>query len=186
MPRLPPRRSAAIMLVGLLVLLDGCGPKKPDFAPACPRADLLWEAADFSRYRDSSATATQDIRDLVLSGRITGIQAKCQQGDTAAELTADLAVAIRFTRGPAMQGRAADVQYFVAVTEGGQVRDKQIFAVHVVFPENQDQVTWLSDPVHMVFPVSPTKSGAAYTVLASFQFTRDELSAMRRRSTTAP
>ena len=55
MPSLPPRRAAAILLVGLLTLLAGCGPAKDEFAPVCPHADLVWQAADLSRYRDESA-----------------------------------------------------------------------------------------------------------------------------------
>jgi hypothetical protein len=35
--------------------------------------------------------------------------------------------------------------------------------------------------VHMVFPINPTKSGAAYTVLAGFQLTEDELAVNRRK-----
>jgi hypothetical protein len=38
----------------------------------------------------------------------------------------------------------------------------------------------------MVFPVSPTKSGAAYTVLAGFQLTPDELAYNRRHGVGTP
>jgi hypothetical protein len=73
-----------------------------------------------------------------------------------------------------------DVPYFLAVLEGGQILDKKIYPAHIVFPANTDQVTWNSEGVHMVFPVSATKSGAAYTVLAGFQLTPDELAVNRR------
>ena len=181
MPSLPPRRSAAIILIGLLTLLDGCGPGKDEFAPPCPRATLLWEAADISRYRDESATANQDIRDLVLFGRIVAVPARCQAGDTAKELAADVGVTVQLARGPAMQGREVDVPFFLAVTEGGQILDKKVFQTHIVFPANTDTVTLTSQLVHMVFPISSTKSGAAYTVLAGFQLTEDELAVNRRK-----
>lgn len=181
MPSLPPRRSAAIILIGLLTLLDGCGPGKDEFAPPCPRATLLWEAADISRYRDESITANQDIRDLVLFGRIIAIPARCQAGDTATQLAADVGITVQLARGPAMQGREADVPTFLAVTEGGRILDKKVFTTHVVFPPNTDTVTLTSQLVHMVFPISPTKSGAAYTVLAGFQLTEDELAVNRRK-----
>jgi hypothetical protein len=186
MPSLPSRRAAAILLIGLLTLLDGCGPGKDEFAPVCPRADLLWEAADLSRYRDESSTAIQDIRDLVLSARIIAIPAKCQQGDTATQVAADVGVTIQFTRGPAMQGRTVDVPFFLAATEGGRVLDKKIYVMRVIFPENVDQVALTSDGVHMVFPVSTTKSGAAYTVLAGFQLTEQELAFNRRKGISHP
>ena len=186
MPSLPPRRAAAIVLAGLLTLLAGCGPGKDEFAPVCPRADLLRQAADIGRYRDESASATQDIRDLVLSGRIMAISGKCQAGDSAKQLAADVAVSMRFTRGPAMQGRETDVLFFLAITAGDEIFTKKVYQVHVVFPANIDQVTWTSDPVHMVFPISPTKSGAAYTVLAGFQLTEQELAFNRRHGGGRP
>jgi hypothetical protein len=186
MPSLPPRHAAAILLVGLLPLLDGCGPAKDEFAPVCPRATLLWQAADLNRYRDESAAGVQDIRDLILSARVVAVPAKCSAGKSKSEIAADVGVTVQLTRGPAMQGRAADVEYFLAVTENGNILDKQVYHSPVVFPPNLDQVTLTSQPVHMVFPVSATKSGAAYTVLAGFQLTPDELAYNRRHGVPAP
>ena len=186
MPCLPPRHATAILLLGLLTLLDGCGPGKDEFAPVCPRATPLWEAADLSRYRDESAASTQDIRDMILSGRVTAIPAKCEAGDKASQLAADVGITVQLTRGPAMQGRATNVQYFLAVTENGNILDKQVYQSAVVFPPNVDQVTLTSPSVHMVFPISPTKSGAAYTVLAGFQLTPEELAYNRRHGVGTP
>jgi hypothetical protein len=189
MPSLPPRHAAAILVVGLLTLLDGCGPGKDQFAPTCPRADLVWQAADLSRYRDESGGGLKDIRDLILAGRILGIdraQTKCMPGATSTELAADVAVIVQLTRGPAMDGRVADVQYFLAVTENGNILDKQVYHSPVVFPANVDQVTLSSQVVHMVFPVSATKSGAAYTVLTGFQLTPEELAYNRSHGVGVP
>jgi hypothetical protein len=191
MPSRPPRHAAKILLpglmLGLLPLLGGCGPGKDQFAPVCPRADLVWQAADLTRYRAEAASGTQDIRDLVLSGRILGIdraQTKCMPGDTNKQLAADVAILVQLTRGPAMQGRQANVEYFLAVTENGNIVDKQVYQSPVVFPPNIDQVKLSSPVVHMVFPISPTKTGAAYTVLAGFQLTPDELDYNRRHGVT--
>jgi hypothetical protein len=180
--RLPPRCAALLFLAGLGMSLTGCGPDRDQFAPPCPRANLLWDAADISRYRDESASATQDIRDLVMSGRIIAIPAKCQAGDSAKQLAADVGVTMQLTRGPAMQGRETDVPFFLAVTEGDRILDKHVYLAHIVFPANVDRVSLTSDLVHMVFPISPTKTGAAYTVLAGFQLTPDELAVNRRRA----
>jgi len=186
MPCLPPRHATAILLLGLLTLLGGCGPGKDEFAPVCPRASLLWEAADLSRYRDESAASTQDIRDLILSGRVVAVPATCEAGKSASQLAADVGVTVQLTRGPAMQGRTTNVEYFLAVTENGNILDKQVYQSPVVFPPNVDQLKLTSPLVHMVFPVGPTKSGAAYTVLAGFQLTPDELAYNRRHGVAAP
>jgi len=72
------------------------------------------------------------------------------------------------------------------VTENGNILDKQVYHSPVVFPPNIDQVTLTSQIVHMVFPVSSTKSGAAYTVLAGFQLTPEELAYNRRHGIGTP
>jgi hypothetical protein len=176
-----PRRLARLappLLATAVALLAGCGPGKDEFAPVCPVASPLWQAADITRYRDETAKY-QDIRDLILSGHIVAIPAKCSAGDKKNQLAADVSVTIQLTRGPAMQGRQTDVPLFLAVVENGQILDKRVMQGHFVFPEGLDQITWTGDPVHMVFPISAAKTGAAYTVLAGFQLTPEELAVNR-------
>jgi hypothetical protein len=182
MPSRLPRPAIQILMATTLVLLASCGPGKDEFAPVCPVATPLWQAADLARFRDESAAANADVRDLILSGHIVAMPAKCQPGDKPNQLAADVSITLQLTRGPAMEGRAADVPVFLAVAEGDKILDKQVFPQHFVFPSGLDQVTWTSNPVHLVFPVSPTKTGAAYTVLAGFQLTPQELSLNRARA----
>jgi hypothetical protein len=78
------------------------------------------------------------------------------------------------------------VPFFLAVTEAGRILDKKVYQTDIVFPPNVDTVTLSSLPVHMVFPVSATKSGAAYTVLAGFQLTQAELAVNRRNGVGHP
>lgn len=181
MARLP-RLVLPALLATALATLAGCGPGKDEFAPVCPTATPLWQAADLARYRDESAAAALDVRDMILAGHIVAIPAKCMPGDSKGQLAADVSITVQLTRGPAMQGRVADVPLFIAVTEGNKILEKRVFTPHLVFPVGLDQVTWNSDPIHMVFPVSPTKTGAAYTVIAGFQLTREELAFNRAHS----
>jgi hypothetical protein len=52
----------------------------------------------------------------------------------------------------------------------------------VVFPSNVDRITLSPGEVNLLLPVSSTKSGAAYTVLAGFQLTPDQMTQTRRRT----
>ncbi len=187
MPRRLPRPTTPLLALTVTMLsgalLSGCGPSRDQFAPACPTANLVWEAADLTRYRDEANAANEDVRDLVLSAHIIAMPAKCQEGDTSKQLAADVGIIMRLERGPAMQGRQVDVPFFLAVTEGDRILDKKVYQTSIAFPPNVDQVTMSSQMVHMVFPVSPTKTGAAYTVLAGFQLTPDELAVNRHRNT---
>jgi hypothetical protein len=181
MPSRLPRPATQILLATALALLAGCGPGKDEFAPVCPTATPLWQAADLARYQDASAAANQDVRNLILSGHIVAIPGKCQPGDKPNQLAADVSITIQLTRGPAMQGREADVPLFLAVAEGDKILDKQVFQTHNVFPAGVDQMTLTGSPVHLVFPISATKTGAAYTVYAGFQLTPAELAINRAR-----
>jgi hypothetical protein len=50
-----------------------------------------------------------------------------------------------------------------------------------VFPSNVDRVT-LTSGENLLLPVTATKSGAAYTILAGFQLTPDQMTQTRRRT----
>jgi hypothetical protein len=126
-------------------------------------------------------STANDLTDLILHGRIAGVAGQCQPGNSKAQLAVGLTVSLEMTRGPAMAGREADVQYFVAVTEGETILDKRIFVTRVAFPANVDRITWTSDLANLVLPISTTKSGAAYSILIGFQLTPDELAANRQR-----
>jgi hypothetical protein len=164
----------------LLLPLFGCGPERNAFAPLCPAPRLIPALADLTRY--AGPGPAHDLTDLILQARVTAVNGKCQAGDDKSILPTTVQVTISVIRGPAMQGREADVPVFLAVAEGDTIRDKQVFPVHVVFPPNVDRLSMNSGDINLGLPVSPEKSGAAYGIIAGFQLTPDELAANRRAS----
>jgi hypothetical protein len=165
----------------LAALLAGCGPARNQFAPACPRPSFLGDAADLDIYRPGSAPGgPHDLTDLVLHARIVGVNGNCKEGDKKAQLATAANVLIELTRGPAMQGQETDVPVFLAVTEGDTILDKHVYLVHATFPSNVDRMTLGTGEIDMILPITPTKSGAAYSILAGFQLTPDQLAQSRR------
>ena len=173
-------RAAVAAPLGLLTLLAACGPGRNEFPPACPSATLVRPTADLIRYRAGSTG--RDLTDVMLQGRIAGVNGACRRGDRNNTLAVTSRFSAEFSRGPAMQGRDADVLVFVAVTEGERILDKQIYQIRVSFPPNLDRITVTSGDVDMLLPVSQEKSGAAYTIIAGFQLTPEELEANRMRA----
>ena len=172
-------RSVVRFCVPVLLLpLFGCGPGRNTFAPVCPTARLVPALADLTRY--AGPGPGHDLTDLVLQARITAVNGQCQAGDSKLVLPATVQVSISVQRGPAMQGREADVPVFLAVTEGETVEAKQPLPVHIVFPPNVDRMVVTSRDIDLSLPVSPEKSGASYGIIAGFQLTPDELAANRR------
>lgn len=172
--RSPPRRFAAAVLAPLA--LAGCGGDGESFAPACPGAAIVRDAADITRFRGPS----RDLTDMALDGRITGLQGKCARAGRDAVLTT-VTPALELTRGPAAQGRTAELAYFVAVGQGERILDKQVFALRAEFPPNTDRVRLSGDDVELRLPVKPGETAAAYRVLVGFQLTPEELELNRSR-----
>lgn len=178
----PPLRDAwlRIFIVGALpsLALAGCGGGTEDaFAPACPGAAIVRDAADLSRFRGGA----HDLVDTVLAGRITGINGNCKR-DGADTVVTTVQVGIELTRGPAAPGREARVAYFVAVLDGERILDKQAFPLRAEFPANTDRLRLAGDDVELRLPVRPDKTAAAYRIQVGFQLTPEELEYNRQRA----
>jgi len=160
-----------------LLALAGCGSGTADaFAPACPSAAIVRDAADLSRYRD----ARRDLIDTELEGRITGINGNCKR-DGADTVLTTIQVGIELTRGPAAPGRQAQVAYFVAVLDGERILDKQVFPLRAEFPANADRLRLVGDDVELRLKVQENKTAAAYRIDVGFQLTPAELESNRQR-----
>jgi len=178
LPALPlPALARLALAVALpLPLLAGCGGDGAGFPPPCPRPSILRDANDLFRYRG----AGRDITDSVLEGRITGISGTCKR-DGPDAVAATVSVGIELTRGPAANSRTADIAYFVAVSEGDRVLDKQVYQLRAEFPENTDRVRLSGDSVDLRLPVTDKKTAAAYQITVGFQLSPAELQVNRAR-----
>lgn len=166
-------------LVATAVALGGCGETGDQFPPPCPAASILGDAADLTRYRG----AGQDITDMVLSGKITGLSGSCKRtGDGSVVLTT-VTIGLDLTRGPAAPGRVASAAYFVALTQGDTILAKQVYPLHAAFPPNTDHIRLAGDEVQVQVPNKGKEGAAAYRVIVGFELTPQELATNRRRGT---
>ena len=160
-----------------LPILAGCGATGDQFRPACPRPAILRDANDLQRFRGNR----RDVLDTVVQGRITSISGDCKRAGSKT-VAATVNVGMELTRGPAANSRTADVAFFVAVSEGDRVLDKQVYTLRAEFPENTDRLRLSGDSVDLILPVTATKSAEAYQVTVGFQLTPAELEANRQRA----
>ncbi len=175
------RLSRLVPLALLTAGLAGCGPDKNEFAPPCPQPSLVQNLSDISRYRANSTG--HDLTDLVIQGRITQIGGTCkfvEKGSLKVETTVVLRAEMQ--RGPSMPAGEVEVPVFLAIADGNTIIDKTVFPVRVSFPANVDRVTMTSPEVMLVLPTTAAKSPAAFSVIAGFQLTPDELAANRHRA----
>lgn len=172
----------ALPVVVLAGLLAGCAPGRDQFPPVCPSPLLPALTGDVSAYRPG--TTGEHLTDLLYSGRMTGIEGQCKlDSDNRNRLDTTVQFGIQLTRGPALQGRQADVPVYLAVTEGDRILDKRVIVLRGVFPSNVDQIGITTGELEMRLPISATKTGAAYTVLAGFQLTPEQLAAAKAKQT---
>ena len=165
----------ALAAVSTLPFLAGCGGSGDDFAPACPKPVILRDAGDLQRFRGNG----HDFLDTALQGRITSITGSCKP-DSAGLVAATVNVGMELTRGPASTGRTSDVSFFVAVSRGDKVLDKQVYTIQAVFPENTDRVRLSGDSVDLLLPVSKGVGADAYQVTVGFQLSPAELAFNRQ------
>ncbi len=167
---------AVLIVIAAAASLSACGPDLPQFAPTCPRTAILSDGADLTQFR----AAGTDLTDMVVDGRITGLNGKCSLDDLT-HLRTVLNVNLEVTRGPAAQARQQPVTYFVSVSRGDTILAKQDYRLNVDFPRNSDRLRLTGEQIDLVLPVDDKLTGAAYSVLVGFQLTPEQLAFNRRR-----
>lgn len=171
-----PRLACLVVLVSLIA---SCGPKRNEFAPPCPHPIFLKDLSDLIRYRPGSTG--RDLTDVELRARLVALNGRCEAGSVEGMLDTQVQISIEMFRGPGMQGRMTDVPVFLAVLDGEEIINKQIFPVQFEFPANVDRATIATPPMVLVLPVAPGKSGASYTIVAGFQLTPEDRANNARR-----
>ncbi len=175
MPRLAAslrRLSGAVLAAALLA---GCGSSELQYAPACPQLSLLAEGADLIRFNGPG----RDVTDRVLEARISGVDAACRSGRNG-DVLATITVRADMARGPAAQGRRAQVPYFVAVMDGETILDRQAFVLDGTFPPNVESIRAAGSELELRFPGTAGRGASRYRIIVSLQLTEEELAHNRR------
>lgn len=181
---LRPLLSRLLPIALLAPVLSGCGPEKSAFAPACPTPVILAEVGDLSRYQPGARAAGakgRDLTELIVQARIARIDGNCAEGDRKNAVTTSVTVTLEAVRGPAMIGNRVALPLFIAVTEGDSILTKRLYAAQVEFTGSVDRVAVTSPAVELTLPVTSTKSAAAYSIIAGFQLSPEEVATNRNQ-----
>ena len=160
--------------------LSACSDTSEQFPPPCPATSILGDAADLTRYRGTG----QDLTDMVLSGRITGLSGSCKRVASGDVVLTTVNVGLDLARGPAARGRLVETAYFVALTRGDAILAKQVYPLRGQFPPNTDRIRLTGDQIEVRVPNDGKEGAAAYRVLVGFELTPEELASNRARSGT--
>ena len=162
-----------LLTIALVAGLGACStaPELP-----CPRVNVLADAATVTKFRDSPG---RDLTDVTAEGEIADTLAECRYDRQAVNV--DLQIAIAAQRGPADRNRAAEFDYFVAITDPQQnILAKEVFRVRLPFDDNRGRVGQVEE-IEQRIPLASLSRGPDYQILVGFQLTPEEIEWNRRR-----
>lgn len=176
-------RVAGPLAGAAALALAGCGSlgggSSSGSTVACPRIAILAEGSDLTRYRPG---APPDLTQMVVDARLTGFEARCDVTNRGATLEVRITPRFEAERGPAAEGRSAELGWFAAVTDtSDNVLDRVSGRTLVGFPANIGRVAATGQAVQLDLPLSGGLRAADYLVRLGFQLTPEELAQNRRR-----
>lgn len=171
------RRGRPALALAAVLVLSGCVALSRVPAGSCPRASVLADAGEMTRFKPGPG---QDLIDVVFEAEIAGVAVTCE--DVRSDgLVAVVSLGLVTSRGPAATGRVAEVPFFVAyVDRAGKIRDKAVFSSRVEFPAGRPKVAVRED-IELDIPLSATDSPADLAIVVGLQLTRQELERNRAR-----
>jgi len=166
---------AAAALTGL-GLLAGCG-GVPKERGICPRVAILADAGKITKFRPGAPESPENIE---FTGQMREIKITCKYNDQLnTELEGDVYVTMVLMKGPAMSGDAAELPYFITVTDRrGTVLSKREFPLRISFSGNRAvehiERSW------QYYRLRRGYSGIEYETWAGFQLDERQLEFNRR------
>jgi hypothetical protein len=173
-----PRRA---VLLGLTAgLLGACSLFEKSAPPPCPHVAMLDEAKSLSLYREG---AGRDLTDVTFEGKLGSVQASCEVSSDAGRMTIEskVALVIEATRGPAGQGDALTLPYFIAIVDPDKhILAKQNFEAKLAFTTSKIRTAGIEE-TEQTIPVSPRYFAGDYEILIGFQLSHEQLQDQRAR-----
>lgn len=166
-------RLAATLAIASLAAGCAGSNKSPS---SCPSVQVLADAADLTIFREGQ----QDITDMIIDARISGVPARCSAGDSGHVITT-MSVALSVSRGPAAPSRDVQLQYFVAVANPDRIIEQQDYIVPISFPPNVDKMSYPGDEIVLDIPVVAGKPASSYSIYVAFRLTPEQLAFNRKR-----
>ena len=157
-----------------VVFLAACGGPTtpgPGEPAGCPAVGIL---ADASRAFFLAVPNQPDPDQVIATARISDFVGDCEYDDAAG--SGDMDLTLQVVAGPAFDGRALPVDYFVAVVDpGGQILNKEVFRVTAQVPDDARGLS-LEESLALAVPLpAGPASGSAYELVVGLQLTPQQL-----------
>jgi hypothetical protein len=176
------RTKIALNLAATLlaaVLLSGCDTWRSavnyirsDNANICPDANILANTAVIPVFDPRQGA---DPSNVIYTAQLTGLKSRCDYSKRDNTIDANVRIFAKATRPPGGEAAHYKVPYYVAVTSGGQIVDKQIHWLEFDFPKASADVQ-IEDLVNGIdISVARDKKSYEYHFLIGFQLTQTQI-----------
>lgn len=139
----------------------------------CPRVIAPQE----TREQVSFVGESRDLTRVDFSAELRDVRYGCEYRDDGSAVAMEMDVILAASRGPANQGREAEIAYFLAVGHPGdppEILVREAYKAPVTFEEGENTVT-LTDPVSLTVPLASGETINDYRVFVGLMLSRDEL-----------
>lgn len=164
--------ATAATLSGCDTWSDAVNYIRSDNAAVCPDAAILANTAIIPVFDPKQGA---DPSNVVYTAQLTDLKSRCDYVKRTNKIDANVHVTVRATRPPGGEAVHYKVPYYVAVTTGGDIVDKQIHWLEFDFPKSSAtvEVNTLVDGIDI--SVARDKKSYEYHLLVGFQLTQVQL-----------
>jgi hypothetical protein len=165
MKRLIPACCAPFLLAGLASCADD--PPPPMF---CPQVAVLQQAGIMTEFLPGRT----DVAAQITTAQITGVAGACATAHEDHALRVTFRAGFVASNGPANQGDTLHLPYFVALSRGNQIIQKQDYTIALHFNGNATTTAATSKPVTV--ELGNVDASQDVQVLIGFEMTPEQLS----------
>lgn len=173
-----------------VVSLSGCSTWRSvvnyiasDNANVCPDAAILANTASLPAF---DPTKTADPSAVTYNIAMTNLKTRCDYSKRDNTADADIRISYTATRSPGGDEAHYRVPYYVAVTTGGEIVDKQIHWLEFDFPKTAATVSGEGYVDSVKITVDRQKRSYEYHLLVGFQLTQAQLDYNKKMGQFSP
>ncbi len=154
-----------------------------DSAAVCPDVAILADTAKLPAFDPAKG---DDPSNLTYSVAMTNVKTRCDYSKRANEADSNVRIFYTASRPPGGEETHYRVPYYVAVTTGGNIVDKQIHWLEFDFPTAASTVSGEAYVDSIDIKVAPQKRSYEYHLLVGFQLTEAQLAYNKKMGQYSP
>ncbi len=165
----PLKITVSVILIAFI--LASCGTKRKGgkiLVSNCPAVGVVENLNALTRFNGQSQTN----QDVVFDAVITDVEVRCSEGGS---VTSDISFSIRGKKGPAFQGSAQTLTYYVVIIRDNYfVTNKKVYTTQLAFDGRSD-TAGVRERVVQTFNSFEEPRRYDYEILIGFEVSPEEL-----------